>query len=549
MRLAILALCLGPTFVTIGAPTAALADSFLLNSQTTSVTLYPQGATLIREVPFTIPAGTHDLILTDLPQNTPLDRIRVELTGASLGSVTARRENTRPDTGADSPDIQRAESIVEVLGNRLRDEMSAITLIRLNAEAAQARVAFLQQLGTSEATANMDVTTLRQLAGMIGEETLIARTLAHDATNRADTAERGLDQLRTDLAQAEQNLAALRTASKANATLTVSATSDTESTGTLTVSYLHDAAGWAPVYDMRLDRNAGRLAIERGAFITQNTGEDWRDIALTLSTVRPSGQLSPSYISPLLRRVEDPEKVLPMATARLRDSAQAGAMVVMEAPSIEASTNISFDGLAVTYAYPGTVDVANGADRVRLALGKLETGARSRVHAAPLWDDTGFLMAEILNDTGELILPTPFASLYLDGRYVGQTGIDDVIPAGATADLPFGAVDGLRLTRTVNNRNEGDRGVFTRATEFSEEVTIEIENLTGETWPVELFDRVPYSEQDDLDIRWTATPNPTSQDVDGRRGVLMWTLNAAPGGKTSIKLSHEMEWPEDKILR
>ena len=33
--------------------------------------------------------------------------------------------------------------------------------------------------------------------------------------------------------------------------------------------------------------------------------------------------------------------------------------------------------------------------------------------------------------------------------------------------------------------------MISRSTELSEEVVLEVENLTGQSWPAKLFDRVP----------------------------------------------------------
>ncbi|MGC9419643.1 MAG: DUF4139 domain-containing protein, partial [Rhodovulum sp.] len=166
----------------------------------------------------------------------------------------------------------------------------------------------------------------------------------------------------------------------------------------------------------------------------------------------------------------------------------------------------------------------------------------------PLWDATAYVVAEFTNDTGEVILPTGEALFYLDGRYVGQQGIA-AIPAGGEAELAFGPVDGLRLTRTVLDRNEGDRGVIRKSNERVEEVRIEVENLTGETWPMRVVDRVPYSEQEDLEITWQADPQPAETDLDGKRGVLEWRFLLGAGESRDIALSHRMTWPEGKVLR
>jgi len=400
--------------------------------------------------------------------------------------------------------------------------------------------------------AQMDVAALRDLVGMIGEETLAALQTAHDAQRRADTADRDLKDLREELNRARKALAALVPERADRAMLAVAVSADAATEGQLTVTYNTGDAGWTPVYDLRLDRAGEALRIARGAFVAQTTGENWSDVAMTLSTVRPSEQTSPSDIWPWLRRIFDPEDLQTKTLMReqMEDDSFAGALAepAIEAPVMVEEAQASFDGLAVTYTYPGTVSVASGADRVRLALGELEADVDLVAQAVPISDPTAFLMASVTNDTGELILPTPEASFYLNGRFIGQQYLD-LIPAGGEADLSFGPIDGLRLTRTVLDRNEGDRGVITRSNELTEEVRIEVENLTGETWPLRVLDRVPFSEQEDLEIAWQAQPRPTEQDVDGKRGVLAWTFDLAPGQTQQIALSHRLEWPEGMRLR
>ena len=241
------------------------------------------------------------------------------------------------------------------------------------------------------------------------------------------------------------------------------------------------------------------------------------------------------YDAPLAS-VEAPMMEEPVIVA---DMASAGKRIVAAA---------NFDGLSVTYTYPEPVAIASGADNVRLALDTLSTQATLVAEAVPLWDNTAFLMAAFTNDMGELILPSSEANFYLDGTYQGQRAID-TIAAGAEAELAFGPIEGLRLNRTVLDRQQGDSGVITRSNDLTEKVRIEIENLTGETWPVRVLDRVPYSEQEDLEISWTAQPRTTEQNVDDKRGVLAWSFEL-PGGETrEIRLNSDLEWPDGMILR
>ena len=115
--------------------------------------------------------------------------------------------------------------------------------------------------------------------------------------------------------------------------------------------------------------------------------------------------------------------------------------------------------------------------------------------------------------------------------------------------MSFGPIEGLRLTRLVRDRNEGDRGILTKSNEQTETVEITVENLTGEVWPLRLIDRVPVSEQEDLEITWTAEPMPAERDIEGARGILAWTFDLPARETQTITVNTRMTWPEGKVLQ
>jgi uncharacterized protein (TIGR02231 family) len=525
----------------------ALAEDIALGSRVSAVTLYPQGATVTREVPFAAPEGAHDLILADLPRGTPLASVRVSVEGARMGGVTTRRDFVPPRDTVESAELQAARAEVERLEEALRSARAEIEDTRLEADAARARLAFLDRIGQGDGVAALEIDRLRALSRMIGSETLDARQAAIKATRRAEAATRALADQEAALQDARKALAALVPEQEARAMLAVAITAETATEGRMTVTYTIPDAGWQPLYDLHLARDSGALRIERGALVRQSTGENWQDVALSLSTARPSEQTQPGRIWPWVPRAVDPEEVRPLVRQKGGE-----AVMSLAAPMAEMADAVTaeadFDGLSVTYRYPASVDVATGADHVRLMLGTLEAEAEIVAQAVPMVDQTAYVMADFTNETGEVLLPTSEARFYLDGRYVGQRGLD-LIAAGDDATLSFGSVDGLRLSRILQDRNEGDRGLIRKSNEMSETVMIEVENLTDTAWPLRVLDRVPVSEQEDLEITWSATPEPTGEDVDDMRGILAWEFDLPAGDTQTIRLETAMQWPEGKVLR
>ncbi|MGC9418527.1 MAG: mucoidy inhibitor MuiA family protein, partial [Rhodovulum sp.] len=344
-----LALCLAL------APSALWADDIPLTSAVAAVTLYPDGATITRQVPFDMPAGRHRLILADLPQTTPLQAVRVEVAGATLGSVTARSDFVPPRSPLKDAVLEAAEARVEELEEQLRKGEAEVRAIRLEVTAAQARADFLGRIGAGGGPLPVDTQALLDLSAMIKGTTLAALREAHEAEARAAAADRALDDLRDELADARQTLAALVPEDEARAYLAVAVSSEAATSGQVTITYPIANAGWTPVYDLRLDRAEGALTIERGAFVMQETGENWDNVALTLSTVRPSEQVAPSEVRPELRRIGDPVEPFPRSRMAIAEDAPNVAVEAAPAPAFEMAKAES-DGISVRYSYPTPVD-------------------------------------------------------------------------------------------------------------------------------------------------------------------------------------------------
>ena len=524
-------------------PAPALADTVLATSHITAVTVYPQGAQVVREVAFEAPAGAHEVLITDLPADTDASLIRLASDDAGLGAFVLRTDRLPPRAKPTSPAIEAAQGQVEVAEEKLRLAQAAVDGINAAVEAQEAQVRFLTGIKLDAAGATAD--GLAGIAAMIGTQVLAARTAALAAQAGLPAAAQGVADATDALTAAQDALAALDKGDAGYAALAVSVTSAGTGGHLVVTSMVYDAS-WAPVYDMALDRKAGKLVVDRGVLVSQASGEDWAGVDLTLSTARPSEQAAPSALSPELRAIGDPDAPQPM-------DAVAGGMQepVMEAAPMVASkaetATLAYQGDTVVFHYPSAVDVASGVENLRLALDQLEFAVKVEARAVPRYDATAFVLARLTNDSKEILLPGT-AYLHRDGALIGSTELA-VLSPGGKAELGFGAIDGIRLKRNMPERAAGDRGVFTSSTQIEEKAVLEVENLTGEAWPVRLMDLVPYSEQEDLQISYTAEPAVTEENVDGQRGVLAWDFDLAAGEKKAVTLDSVMSWPEGKVLR
>jgi uncharacterized protein (TIGR02231 family) len=527
----------------------ALGDTIPAASRITAVTVYPEGAKLTREVTFTAAAaGPHELLVTDLPGDSEPGLIQLAPgDGVQLGAFNLRADRLPPREDPLTPDQQAAKAEVERLEAAEQQALLALDAVQARVDAAEAQARFL----SSFSGALPDAATpeaIKAMAGMIGTETLAARQAALAARADLWPAQKALEEAQEALGKARAAFDALPGADMDYTALAVDLTAEAGE-HTVTITQYVGGASWRPFYDLNLTRKDGAaLAFNRSVLVTQYTGEDWSDVALTLSSSRPAEQAAPSVLWPELRWIESERDTEDLARSSVgaADSAMSGIAMAEAAPA-PITAGAAIEGDTVVYIYPEPVTVASGAEDLRLALDRLDFVPVVVAFAVPRLDRTAFVMASFTNGSDEPLLPGE-AMLFREGVLVGTTYLDVIAP-GVETDVAFGALETLRIKREMPKLATGETGVFTTSNERTESAVITVENTGNEAWPVRLLDQVPYTEQDDLEIELSADPAPTETDVDGQRGILAWEFDLAASGKQTITLEHTLSWPEGMELR
>lgn len=533
--------------LTLCLPAPVLAQT-RATSLVTDVTVFPSGAEVTRRVTVDLAAGENDLVIADLPVGLVAEALRIMAPkGVTVGASTLKPEVPTPLAAETTPERRAAEQALAAAQATLTAATGAVDLVRADIAAADARLAFAQSVRLTEVGTTAAV--IREAAAAIGAEVAAAAQAAVTARAALPPLEKAQADAALAVTRAETVLAALPTAPESHAVLSVVLEAEAAGKVDLVIRHFVESAGWTPVHDWYLTTgDVPTLRLDRAASVQQFSGEDWTDVALTLSTAQPGRAVAPGQLWPDLAQVVEPEKEPGYAVSELATGAMDAAIEPMMEPEMVARSAVAdFQGDIVTYAYPRPVSVTAGGDSLRLALDSKDLTPRLYAQAVPGQDETAFAMADITNDTGEVILPAQ-GFLYRDGNFMGVEWLDQ-IAAGAQADLAFGAIDQIRLSQDMPQRNEGERGFIASSTEQTEVRVMKVENLGSRAWDLHLLASVPYSEQEELVVEWAADLEPTTVDVDGQRGILAWDFPLAPGQTQELQLTHKLTWPEGKVLQ
>jgi hypothetical protein len=223
------------------------------------------------------------------------------------------------------------------------------------------------------------------------------------------------------------------------------------------ISYVVSAPIWKPTYKLAV-RDDGKGALQGWAILENASGEDWKDVTLTLSSGKPV-----TLQQHLHQRVwKDREEIRPeladaaVMTKRSPKYLRNSLVSALAAPAPEALSGIAEiaaapDGatteLAISnFAIPGTFSVRNGDTLSVLVVGKeIEAGFVALYNEHGAHPQAALL---ITNTTGSA-LPAGIMTVYdSKGGYVGDARVDD-LPAGASATVVFGTDLKLEQYREV----------------------------------------------------------------------------------------------------
>jgi uncharacterized protein (TIGR02231 family) len=534
--------------------TSASAADVAASSRVDAVTVYPDGATVTRIVTVDLPAGDSTLILSDLPPNLDTTSLRVEgetSTPLMIGSIDARAPKAVPP--ADLPELERKIEAARDQSSALADKIAAQTARKHFAE----RFANEVPLGLGEKAEARPLAEWRSAFTAVADDI----TAADDAIRELKLAKREID----------REIARLDAQARANPPrkmeVRIDVAAQALASGTLRVSYSVRGARWAPLYDARLD-SGGRdrkptLELVRRAEIVQQTGEDWADVALSVSTVRTAKGGSAPELNPVIVRFNEPQvaqqdedkapKVRGMAPAAPAPAPpeqqvfRFGGNQKFGDAAQESQATLETDGYQAVFQVPGRISVATQEGAKSFRIGTATIAPDLLVRSTPALDPTAFLEASFKNAEEAPLLPGR-VSLYRDGIFVGRgalalAGKDELVHLG------FGADDQIKVTRSVQHKTEGSTGLITSSKTDDREFRISVRN--GHDWPAKVIieDQQPVSETEDVQVELLpTTTKPTETNPHDRRGVLSWTLDLQAREQREITLAWRVRWPAAKSV-
>lgn len=351
------------------------------------------------------------------------------------------------------------------------------------------------------------------------------------------------------------------------------------------LKYVVSNCGWQANYDISADNTSGQIKLKYKAKVFNNTGNDWNDVNLVLSTSDPNISASaptlvPWYLSyaDMMSGQSDFEKgdvyVVPQNRAftqyyandnmpainqnldglyfssgrgEFENGMEIGGDPQFTQFANQAGSPVSFTAIEVAqltreFVIDRKYTIPCDSRPYLVDITEHQLPATFTYKAVPKLDKDAFLLANIVGWEKLDLVPGPtnvyFANTYVGQSYINTAHVED------TLRLSFGRDPKIELTRELQEEFS-DKKVVGPNRKDSYTYEIKIKNNHNTPIQLNLFDQVPISQDSEIEVTVNEI-SAASQNLT--TGQLQWIVSLQPGATASYKLSFTIKYPKDREI-
>lgn len=514
----------------------------------TAVTVYQDRALVTRAATVALKPGSHLVAVEGLPVLLQEDSVRVEAKGPP-GTVITGIEVKRSflSQSADRR-IRELDEEIRLLERKLGSlDARKAGLITQKGFVDSIKVAWGERISQQLAVGKPTAAELNEALGFVGSTTVKIEDQQQEIEQEKLTVRAQVDALK------RKRQEAAGPHRKESKTVEVSLEVAREGRLDLELSGLVGQAAWEPAYDVRLAPDGSSAELTYRAQVRQQTGEDWNNAALTLSTARPAGGGAPPALYPwrisfqrLMPAAAPAPRVEERFLKRSLRNAPAESVPDMAAaeespePAAFQTARTVNEGTAVAFRVPKPVDIPSDNSRHSTVIAHEKLAVSTEYLAVPKLTPLVFLSAELVNRAPWPLLPGQ-VRIFIGTTFVGSAEMRQTA-SGEKFTLPFGSDDQVTVRRD-EQRQHTEAGIFGR-NRMAYRVTATVANFRKEPQQISVKDQLPLSGDQEIKVSLEDAAMPPTEQKDD--GTLIWKLKLGPGEKKELRYVIVVDYPKGR---
>lgn len=516
-------------------------------SRISAVTVYSDRALTTRSATLSLKPGSYLIAFEALPTLIFDDSVRVEGKGTAVATI-AGLEIKR--TFLEGSGEKRSQELQEEI--RTLERSSAGLDARKSGIAAQKafldsiRVAWGERISKELAVGRPTAAELVSASSFVGAGITKAEEQSRDLEFEKMVIKDKIDALR------RQQHEATGSTVKEVKTVEVAIEIVREGKLFLELTSMTPQASWEPSYDARLTADAKNAELTFRAMVRQQTGEDWNNIDLTLSTARPAAGGAPPELSPWHISLYRPQPTMLRAlsaAAAPRGMAKMESRMQMEydaaaeeAPAAFVTAQISEEHSSISFHVPRTLDIPSDGTNHGTVVAVEQLPVNLEYMAIPKLSPTVFLKSEMVNQAAYPLLPGK-VNTFVGTSYTGSSRLKK-IAAGEKFDLFFGIDDQVTVKRE-ELKQQKEAGMFGK-NQVSYRYRVELGNFRKEPVTLTLSDQLPVAGDEEIKV---SLEEPSIKPTEIKsNGTIVWSMPLLAGEKKELTFGILVEYPKEKEI-
>tara|TARA_B100001057_G_scaffold76032_1_gene70755 strand:- start:1613 stop:3295 length:1683 start_codon:yes stop_codon:yes gene_type:complete len=538
-----------------------LKKAVLKKAALKEATIYTSGVQLRSDLSYNAVKGLNEIIIEGISPSIDPQTIQVSASGKViiLDSKYGLFYPTNASPNNNSETIQLKNSIrllndsIEAIGYELRNLDESIVVYKEAKNILQSN-----GLVKNKGKVNDSIQLLKEIIEFYAEKMNKINRKVLDLSKQKNKSNKALSKMNQRLNRLNEKLRKLGQAGEKQdpiPRITISLIAESTTNGEINLSYLAKNAGWIPLYDIRSKSAEGKIFMNYKAQVHQNTGLDWKNIKLNISTNNPYAnktkpELNPWYISYMTYRndlKERENKIYELTTVPSRAIKNMGYSYISEdteAEAIDANefTSITHQLTAAEFKIDLPYNITSNGEKHMVLIQKSALETNFKYYAVPKLDASVYLVAEMLKVDQLQLIPAK-ANIFFDGSYIGETFIDPTT-MNDTLYLSLGKDPNIAISRKLISSKCKEKTIGDKIEKYLA-YSIEIKNMKSTQVEVVIQDQIPITTNEDIVIDKI---NAGKGKLKQRTGLIEWKTILKPTNQKTYNFEYRIKFDKDKQI-
>lgn len=531
---------------------SAQAAEKIIPSKITGVTVFLQGAQINRNASTNLKKGRSEIVFSKLSNSIDINSIQLGGKGRFTILSVYHRINYIEIIENDK-NIAKMMDSVKILEKKMYylGKMKIVFTEEMNMLIAN------KQIGGSQT--GVDVEALKKMSDFY-------RTRLTDIQNRYADIEYEIAEYNERKSVLQNQINSLnQNRATSVSEIVVEVEAEEETAATFDLSYIAYNAGWTPTYDLRAIDVNNPLELTYRANVFQNSGEDWDNVKLTISTGNPrqNGTIPTFYTWYLqYRHKSSKNKSLAYQKAESMNnysddesvsSAEYAPRAISETNLVQGKnmenasnasnyTTINQNQTSTLFEISIPYTIPSSGKEIQVKVQKYKLNAQYRYYCAPKLD-VGVFLEALVTGWEDLNLLSGNMNVFFEGTYVGKSFLDGNNLVD-TLSVSLGRDESINVSRD-KVKDKSSKSLIGGTQKEITAWEISIRNAKQQDIKLVIEDQIPISNNKEIEVEVSELSNGT---LDATTGTINWELKLTPKQSQKIKFAYVLKYPKEYVI-